>query len=104
MKYIITLFEIVYNFFKKDYYFIYYNGIHRTWKPELLGGIFAGETNENYQELIDIHPLQWQYEMNKKYSSFRNNEQGYKVYEIYKVISWQKISKKEYKTWKDTIG
>jgi len=91
-------------FTKRSYYFIYYNFIQRTWLPENKGGKFGSECNENYQILTDIHPLQWQHEANEEYSKYRIDEHGYKKYEKYTVISWQKVSKKMYNKWNNTIG
>ena len=56
---------------ENKYYFIIYEVAILNWSPktETSGGICLPKNIQKSQGIIDIHPLQYQIECNKKYSS-----------------------------------
>ena len=79
---------------EKEYYFIYCS-------LDQNKGYSGGKFKK--QILSSVHPLQWQKEINEYYV---NKLQGMKPFMCarFKVISWQKITKKEYDEFLTYIG
>jgi hypothetical protein len=73
--------------------------------------VSGGEDNE-FQNVTDIHPLKWQIEYNKEHYMMPietheiNETHGTYKYVTQKmtVISWHKLSVKEYNNFKDIIN
>lgn len=86
----------------KKYYFIYYSCFSRTWKPD---GIHHDSYTTMNQDIIDIHPLQWQLDCNEKYEPIQDSGgSGYTKSESYTVVTWNELTKTEYDLYKYTVG
>lgn len=86
------------------YYFIYYNCKRYGWSQDRHGNwISSGCSDNNYQDITDKHPIQWQLDCNEKWGKERE-EYGNKHREEYMVISWQTLTLEEYKKFKGHVG
>lgn len=65
----------------------------------------AGDDNE-FQIVLDTHPLEWQTEYNKEHEMMPMENSGtYKrMTQKMVVVSWQKLTLEEYKKFKDIIN
>jgi len=90
------------------YYFVYYSCYKRSWRKisETSTTISTGSNTTYHQDIIDIHPLQWQLDCNEEYSTIRESPKGsgYSHSEVYNVISWEKLTLEEYLEFKGKIG
>lgn len=58
---------------------------------------------ENLQELVDVHPIKWQIEMNERYNSFcLSVDKVNRVREKYTVVNWKELSEDEYNEFCET--
>jgi len=75
------------------YYFIIYKCRITTWRKE------KNDSHEQLcQNVIDIHPIQFQLNCNEKYGNVEEN--GYKKKEEYLVLNWIPLTKEEYEEYK----
>jgi hypothetical protein len=89
---------------KKNYYFVYYKCKQYGWKPKDMGGQSTGCNLHECQGVIDVHPIEFQLDCNKKYGDIHETHAGYTGREEYKVISWNKLTKAEYNKYKGHVG
>ena len=83
------------------YYFVYYECETRLFTGENLMGALVKTINE--QDVIDIHPLQFQIDCNNKYSKWKKQELG-ETREKYRVISWQDLTVEEYRKFEGRLA
>lgn len=88
----------------KKYYFIVYECTRYGWKPENMGGTSTGSHTLKYQELTDVHPLQWQLTQNKLYGKQHDAGAGYTAREDYLILNWIEVSEEDYYNYLGHIG
>lgn len=89
---------------RRSYYFVFYKCKQYGWKPKDMGGTSTGCIENEYQAIIDKHPIQFQLDCNEKYGKEHETAGGYIVREEYKVVSWIKINKSEYDKYNGCVG
>lgn len=85
----------------KKYYFIVYECTQYGWNSN---GISTGRTIIKSQDVIDIHPLDFQIECNKKYGNEHKTSGGHTIREEYFVLTWNELTVDEYIKYKDQVG
>lgn len=81
------------------YYFIYYSCYRTNWPQNLP----INDNTTFNQDIINIHPLQWQIEANRKYDKQMPLGNGF-YSENYKIVNWQELTIQEYKQFNRFIG
>ena len=76
----------------KKYYFIF----GKTERDTHRADGSSTRTVQEFQDIIDVHPIQYQIDCNKRWGHFIEQAGGYKVRECYTIMSWQKLTKAEY--------
>lgn len=89
---------------KKSYYYIYYKVEKWNWRPKDMGGTSTGSHVMECQDIIDIHPIEFQLDCNKKYNKEYETTGGYTTREEYMVIHWIKLTKAEYDKYVGHVG
>ena len=91
----------------KKYYFVNYECVRTEWRD----GYTMGSHTIKEQIIIDIHPIQFQLDCNKKYGfqQDRNGEIpldyiGITHKEDYKITNWVELTKEEYDEFKGKVG
>jgi len=86
----------------KKYYFIVYKCTYYSWRTD---GVSAGVNTTDYNDVIDIHPIQYQIESNEKYAHQRPMRHGVGTCkEDYFVTNWIEITEEEYNEFNGKIG
>jgi hypothetical protein len=85
----------------EKYYFIYALHTKEDYKKEYGSFYFVESKTENMQIVTDKHPLQYQIDYNKKAKENEISPSGdWKYIKEMKVISWQELTKEEFKKYK----
>jgi hypothetical protein len=90
---------------EKKYYFITYKCKITTWrKVSMTQGNwqFTDSHEQTCQDVIDVHPIQFQLDCNEKYGDIEENE--YKKRNEYFVLNWIPLTKEEYDEYKGKVG
>ena len=83
------------------YYFIFYQCTTYGWNSE---GVSTGSHTQLAQDIVDIHPLQWQIDCNKKYGKQHPTHGDHTKREEYLVMNWKELTEEEYNKFSGWIG
>ncbi len=84
----------------KKYYFIVYSCERFSW-PEMGG---CDHHTLVSQDVIDIHPIQFQLDCNEEYGKERDDDHGGRCKESYMVTFYHELTKEEYHKFKGQVG
>lgn len=87
---------------ERKYYFAF---VRTKWTSYGLDKLLISSDENEFQVVLDVHPLEWQIEFNEEHFMMPLEvEDGGYMTQTMKVMSWQKISVEEYKKFKDIIN
>lgn len=88
------------------FYFIYYKCETYGWEKTegFPDWVSTGMVEQFAQEVTNVHPLQWQIDLNKKYNKETVTTFGTMKKSCYTVISWQNLTQEEFNNFNFCIG
>jgi len=84
------------------YYFIVYKCKITTWYNLSGEWRFQDSHEQTCQNIIDIHPIQFQLDCNEKYGDIIEN--SYKKRNEYFILNWIQLTKDDYDEYKGKVG